>query len=171
MFHLKRFQTTNPWIGDYGFVLPPEQIRGSAEEQWAGMQVMLSLLDEVFFDGQGPVWSRALIFLPMVQPHLTWQATLHGSLISSLWRFSWCFVVKDSSGSSLSISLRYYCFEIRMDPNGRYVRTLTHFNIMYGFECTFISAQFNLPSLGKRLLLARVLSGTNLSCFNAKYFA
>ena len=41
--------------GDYGFVLPPEQIRGSVEEQWAGMQVMLSLLDEVFFDGEGPV--------------------------------------------------------------------------------------------------------------------
>lgn len=39
---------------DFGFVLPPEQIRGSAEEMWAGMQVMLSLLDEEFFDGQGP---------------------------------------------------------------------------------------------------------------------
>lgn len=40
--------------GDYGFILPPAQIRGSVEEQWAGMQVMLSLLDEVFFDGEGP---------------------------------------------------------------------------------------------------------------------
>lgn len=40
--------------GDYGFVLPPQQILGSAVEQWAGQQVMLSLLDEVFFDGEGP---------------------------------------------------------------------------------------------------------------------
>jgi murein tripeptide amidase MpaA len=40
--------------GDFGFVLPPEQIRGSAEEQWAGMGAMLQLLDEVFFDGEGP---------------------------------------------------------------------------------------------------------------------
>lgn len=40
--------------GDYGFVLPPEQIRPSAEEQWQGMRLMLSLLDEVFFDGEGP---------------------------------------------------------------------------------------------------------------------
>lgn len=40
--------------GDFGFVLPPEQIRPAAEEQWAGMQAMLSLLDEVFFDGEGP---------------------------------------------------------------------------------------------------------------------
>jgi len=35
-------------------VLPPAQIRGSAEETWAGMQAMLSLLDEEFFDGEGP---------------------------------------------------------------------------------------------------------------------
>ena len=40
--------------GDNGFILPPEQIRSSGEEQWQGMRVMLSLLDEVFFDGQGP---------------------------------------------------------------------------------------------------------------------
>lgn len=40
--------------GDFGFVLPPDQIRVSVEEQWQGMQVMLSLLDEVFFDGEGP---------------------------------------------------------------------------------------------------------------------
>jgi len=41
--------------GDYGFILPPSQILGSVREQWAGMQVMLSFLDEVFFDGEGPV--------------------------------------------------------------------------------------------------------------------
>ena len=41
--------------GNFGFVLPPEQIRGAAEEQWAGMLVMLSVLDEVFFDGEGPL--------------------------------------------------------------------------------------------------------------------
>ena len=40
--------------GDFGFVLPPEQIRATAEEQWLGQQVMLSLLDETFFDGIGP---------------------------------------------------------------------------------------------------------------------
>ncbi|KAL9623641.1 MAG: hypothetical protein Q9160_002097 [Pyrenula sp. 1 TL-2023] len=40
--------------GDFGFVLPPDQIRGAAEEQWAGQQVLLSLLDETFFDGEGP---------------------------------------------------------------------------------------------------------------------
>ncbi|KAI8315580.1 zinc carboxypeptidase [Colletotrichum sp. SAR11_240] len=40
--------------GDFGFVLPPEQIRGSVTEQWEGMKVMLSVLDEVFFDGEGP---------------------------------------------------------------------------------------------------------------------
>ncbi|KAJ0271134.1 hypothetical protein CBS470a_013271 [Colletotrichum nupharicola] len=40
--------------GDFGFVLPPEQIRGSVKEQWEGMKVMLSVLDEVFFDGEGP---------------------------------------------------------------------------------------------------------------------
>ncbi|KAK5048241.1 hypothetical protein LTR84_005911 [Exophiala bonariae] len=40
--------------GDFGFVLPPDQIRVSVEEQWQGMQVMLYLLDEVFFDGEGP---------------------------------------------------------------------------------------------------------------------
>lgn len=35
--------------GDFGFVLPPDQIRESAEEQWVGMQLILSLLDEPFF--------------------------------------------------------------------------------------------------------------------------
>ncbi|KAH0422346.1 zinc carboxypeptidase [Colletotrichum camelliae] len=40
--------------GNFGFVLPPEQIRGSVTEQWEGMKVMLSVLDEVFFDGEGP---------------------------------------------------------------------------------------------------------------------
>ncbi|TEA14813.1 Metallocarboxypeptidase A-like protein [Colletotrichum sidae] len=40
--------------GDFGFVLPPEQIRGSVTEQWEGVKVMLSLLDEEFFDGEGP---------------------------------------------------------------------------------------------------------------------
>ncbi|KAE9570540.1 Metallocarboxypeptidase A-like protein [Colletotrichum fructicola] len=40
--------------GDFGFVLPPEQIRGSVKEQWEGMKVMLSVLGEVFFDGEGP---------------------------------------------------------------------------------------------------------------------
>ncbi|CAI6341415.1 unnamed protein product [Periconia digitata] len=40
--------------GDFGFVLPPEQILPTAEEQWVGQQVLLSLLDETFFDGEGP---------------------------------------------------------------------------------------------------------------------
>lgn len=35
--------------GNYGFILPPEQIRGSVEEQWAGMKTMLSLLDTDLF--------------------------------------------------------------------------------------------------------------------------
>lgn len=35
--------------GDFGFVLPPEQILGSAREQWAGMRVMLGLLDQPIF--------------------------------------------------------------------------------------------------------------------------
>ncbi|TEA12819.1 Metallocarboxypeptidase A-like protein [Colletotrichum sidae] len=43
-----------PDTGDFGFVLPAERIRGAAEEQWAGQQVLFSLLDEVFFDGIGP---------------------------------------------------------------------------------------------------------------------
>ncbi|KAI0401737.1 hypothetical protein F4802DRAFT_400998 [Xylaria palmicola] len=41
-------------IGKYGFVLPPELIRPTAEEQWAGQKVLWSLLDEEFFDGKGP---------------------------------------------------------------------------------------------------------------------
>ncbi|KAI2629947.1 hypothetical protein GGR54DRAFT_286137 [Hypoxylon sp. NC1633] len=40
--------------GDFGFVLPPEQIRSAAEEQWEGQKVLLGLLDEEFFDGEGP---------------------------------------------------------------------------------------------------------------------
>ncbi|KIV90558.1 hypothetical protein PV10_07846 [Exophiala mesophila] len=36
--------------GDFGFVLPPDQILESAEEQWVGMQLILSLLDEPFFE-------------------------------------------------------------------------------------------------------------------------
>ncbi|KAK7402775.1 hypothetical protein QQX98_011484 [Neonectria punicea] len=40
--------------GDFGFVLPPAQIKPTAEEQWEGQKVLLSLLDEVFFDGRGP---------------------------------------------------------------------------------------------------------------------
>ncbi|KAK2027527.1 zinc carboxypeptidase [Colletotrichum zoysiae] len=39
--------------GDYGFILPAQQIKGSAAEQWEGMKAMLSLLDETFFDGAG----------------------------------------------------------------------------------------------------------------------
>lgn len=44
-----------PDTGDYGFVLPPERIRPAAEEQWVGQKVLLSLLDEEFFDGEGPL--------------------------------------------------------------------------------------------------------------------
>ncbi|KAH7123900.1 zinc carboxypeptidase [Dendryphion nanum] len=40
--------------GDFGFVLPAEQILPNAKEQWIGQQILLSLLDEVFFDGKGP---------------------------------------------------------------------------------------------------------------------
>ncbi|KAI3323651.1 hypothetical protein HD806DRAFT_543878 [Xylariaceae sp. AK1471] len=40
--------------GKYGFVLPPELIRPTAEEQWVGQKVLWSLLDEEFFDGEGP---------------------------------------------------------------------------------------------------------------------
>ncbi|KXJ87488.1 hypothetical protein Micbo1qcDRAFT_215895 [Microdochium bolleyi] len=40
--------------GDFGFVLPPGQIRNTAVENWAGQRVLWSLLDEVFFDGTGP---------------------------------------------------------------------------------------------------------------------
>ncbi|KAH7359785.1 hypothetical protein BKA66DRAFT_573899 [Pyrenochaeta sp. MPI-SDFR-AT-0127] len=43
-----------PDYGDFGFVLPPERIRPAAEEQWVGQKVLLSLLDETFFDGEGP---------------------------------------------------------------------------------------------------------------------
>ncbi|OTB10809.1 hypothetical protein K445DRAFT_341034 [Daldinia sp. EC12] len=40
--------------GKFGFVLPPELIRPTAEEQWEGQKALLSLLDEEFFDGEGP---------------------------------------------------------------------------------------------------------------------
>ncbi|KAI2615800.1 hypothetical protein GGS26DRAFT_454531 [Hypomontagnella submonticulosa] len=40
--------------GNFGFVLPPDQIRPTAEEQWEGQKVLLRLLDEEFFDGVGP---------------------------------------------------------------------------------------------------------------------
>ncbi|OTB09358.1 hypothetical protein M426DRAFT_50647 [Hypoxylon sp. CI-4A] len=40
--------------GDFGFVLPPELIRPTAEEQWEGQKALLGLLDETFFDGEGP---------------------------------------------------------------------------------------------------------------------
>ena len=43
-----------PDYGGFGFVLPPERIRPTVEEQWVGQQVLLSLLDEEFFDGEGP---------------------------------------------------------------------------------------------------------------------
>lgn len=43
-----------PDTGEFGFVLPPEQIRPTVEEQWAGQQVLYSLLNEVFFDDEGP---------------------------------------------------------------------------------------------------------------------
>ncbi|KAF2849648.1 hypothetical protein T440DRAFT_426160 [Plenodomus tracheiphilus IPT5] len=43
-----------PDFGDFGFVLPPERIRPTVKEQWVGQQVLLSLLDEEFFDGEGP---------------------------------------------------------------------------------------------------------------------
>ncbi|KAF5008568.1 hypothetical protein FDECE_5168 [Fusarium decemcellulare] len=39
--------------GDFGFVLPPEQIRPNVKEQWEGQKVLLSLLEEEFFDGEG----------------------------------------------------------------------------------------------------------------------
>jgi hypothetical protein len=43
-----------PDYGDFGFVLPPARIRPTVEEQWVGQQVLLSILDEEFFDGEGP---------------------------------------------------------------------------------------------------------------------
>ncbi|PNS18355.1 hypothetical protein CAC42_6172 [Sphaceloma murrayae] len=43
-----------PDTGEFGFVLPPEQIRPTVQEAWVGQQILLSVLDEVFFDGQGP---------------------------------------------------------------------------------------------------------------------
>ncbi|KAK1994138.1 zinc carboxypeptidase [Colletotrichum falcatum] len=46
--------------GEYGFILPAQQIKGSATEQWEGVKVMLSLLDETFFDGAGGAGGAAL---------------------------------------------------------------------------------------------------------------
>lgn len=43
-----------PDTGDFGHVIPPERIRPAAEESWVGQKVLLSLLDEVFFDEEGP---------------------------------------------------------------------------------------------------------------------
>ncbi len=43
-----------PDYGDFGFVLPPARIRPASEEQWVGQKILLSLLDEEFFDGEGP---------------------------------------------------------------------------------------------------------------------
>ncbi|KAJ4321617.1 hypothetical protein N0V94_002816 [Neodidymelliopsis sp. IMI 364377] len=40
--------------GDFGFVLPPERIQPAVEEAWVGQKVLLTLLDEVLFDGKGP---------------------------------------------------------------------------------------------------------------------
>ncbi|KAI1765017.1 hypothetical protein GGR53DRAFT_289990 [Hypoxylon sp. FL1150] len=40
--------------GNFGFVLPPEYIKPTAVEQWEGQKALLSLLDEEFFDGEGP---------------------------------------------------------------------------------------------------------------------
>jgi len=39
-----------PETGDFGFVLPPERIRPAVEESWVGQEVLLGLLDEIFFD-------------------------------------------------------------------------------------------------------------------------
>ncbi|KAK9778416.1 hypothetical protein SCAR479_04818 [Seiridium cardinale] len=39
-----------PDTGDYGFILPPEKIRPTVEELWAGQQVLLSILDADFSD-------------------------------------------------------------------------------------------------------------------------
>ncbi|KAH8702701.1 hypothetical protein GQ44DRAFT_831816 [Phaeosphaeriaceae sp. PMI808] len=43
-----------PDYGDFGFVLPPARILPTVQEQWVGQEVLLSLLDEKFFDGEGP---------------------------------------------------------------------------------------------------------------------
>ena len=40
-----------PDTGKYGFVLPPDQILPTVQELWAGVQVLLSVLDATFFDG------------------------------------------------------------------------------------------------------------------------
>ncbi|KAH7014258.1 zinc carboxypeptidase [Microdochium trichocladiopsis] len=47
--------------GNFGFVLPATEIRPTARENWAGQKVLWSLLDEVFFDGQGPAMYQAAI--------------------------------------------------------------------------------------------------------------
>jgi len=43
-----------PDTGSYGFVLPPEFIKPTVEELWAGQLTLFPLLDEVFFDDNGP---------------------------------------------------------------------------------------------------------------------
>ncbi|KAF2704566.1 zinc carboxypeptidase [Pleomassaria siparia CBS 279.74] len=40
--------------GDFGFILPPSQILNSAKEQWEGQKALITILDDVFFDGVGP---------------------------------------------------------------------------------------------------------------------
>ena len=40
-----------PDTGQYGFELPPEQILPTVQELWAGVQVLLGVLDATFFDG------------------------------------------------------------------------------------------------------------------------
>ncbi|KAJ1323869.1 carboxypeptidase A4 [Microdochium nivale] len=47
--------------GDWGFVLPPAQIRNVAIENWAGQSMLWSLLDEVFFDGEGPAIFQGIL--------------------------------------------------------------------------------------------------------------
>ncbi|KAF2227105.1 zinc carboxypeptidase [Elsinoe ampelina] len=42
-----------PDTGRYGFVLPPELIRPTVEEAWTGQEVLLTVFDDVFFDGVG----------------------------------------------------------------------------------------------------------------------
>ena len=49
-----------PDPGDIGFVLPLERIRPTVKEQWVGQQVLLSLLNGTYFDGEGPaqiIWT------------------------------------------------------------------------------------------------------------------
>jgi hypothetical protein len=43
-----------PDYGDFEFVFPPERNPPRVDEQWVGHQVLPSLLDQDFFDGEGP---------------------------------------------------------------------------------------------------------------------